>query len=76
MLLLTNILNEFNNIEESENVVVHVPIRKRFKPSKKEEEILRKDKQTNKSMERAYERSIQFKISLKSIITWHEKHPS
>ena len=49
-------------------------MRKRFKPSEEEETVLRMDQTENKSMERAYERSIQFRTSLKAIIAWHEKH--
>ena len=52
----------------------HEPIRKRFKPSQDEEEILREDQRANEAMARAYARSIQFKTTLKAIITWHEKH--
>lgn len=52
----------------------HEPIRKRFKPSRNEEEILRGDQHANEVMARAYERSVQFKTTLKAIITWHEKH--
>ena len=52
----------------------HEPRRKRFKPSKEEEEILRGDQHLNEAMARAYERSVQFNTTLKAIITWHEKH--
>lgn len=51
----------------------HEPRRKRFKPSKEEEEILRGDQRVNQAMARAYERSVQFKTTLKAIITWHDK---
>ena len=53
---------------------VYEPSRKRFKPSKDEEDILRADQAENAAMAKAYERAVQFKTSLKAIITWHEKH--
>lgn len=52
----------------------YAPTRKRFKPSKDEEEILRRDQQGNEAMAKAYERAVQFNTSLKAVIAWHEKH--
>lgn len=49
--------------------------RKRFKPSREEEDILRGDQQANEAMSRAYQRATEFGTTLKAIITWHEKHP-
>ena len=49
--------------------------RKRFKPSREEENTLRRDKQANEAMSRAYQRATEFGTTLKDIITWHEKHP-
>lgn len=53
---------------------VYAPTRKRFKASRDEEEILRRDQQANEAMARAYERATQFNTTLKAIINWHEKH--
>lgn len=53
---------------------VYAPTRKRFKASRAEEEILRRDQQANEAMARAYERATQFNTTLKAIINWHEKH--
>ncbi|KAM7433012.1 hypothetical protein ABFA07_016673 [Porites harrisoni] len=52
----------------------YAPTRKRFKASRDEEEILRRDQQANEAMARAYERATQFNTTLKAIINWHEKH--
>ncbi len=53
---------------------LYEPTRKRFKPSRQEEDILRADQQENVAMAKAYERAVEFKTSLKAIITWHDKH--
>lgn len=50
------------------------PKRKRFKPTKEEENILRSDQQADQAMQRAYERSIEFNTTLKAVVNWHEKH--
>ena len=50
---------------------VYKPTRKRFKPSKDGEDIVRADQAENAAMAKAYERAVQFKTSLKAIITWH-----
>ena len=53
-------------------LTLYQPTRKRFKLSK-EEDILRADQAENVAMAKAYERAVQFKTSLKAIITWHDK---
>lgn len=52
----------------------YAPTRKRFKPPREEEDILRGDQQANEAMSRAYQRAIEFNTTLKAIVTWHEKH--